>query len=397
MTAYVDMLCREIEATPRLNDDDRPLQTIFFGGGTPSLISLKCLSQALTLLDRRYGISTDAEISIEADPGTFTIDQLRSYRSLGITRASVGAQAFQDELLQTCGRAHDVCDIYKAIEAMHAADMPTWSLDLMSGLPGLTMDSWEYSLNAAMDASPHHISVYDLQLEEKTPFGKKYRPGVSPLPSDEETAAMYCAASHILRNQGGFEHYEVSNYAKLGHRCKHNMVYWEGGQYYAFGMGAASYMQGHRFSRPRQLKSYTEWVMSLEERKKESRGGQPIVPGSEGPIETEEDRLTDTIMLRLRLRDGLDLDQIAREFKNGRDIITAIMDCLKERIEMGHVATVLESSSSDDEKYSSNNGFGKRHGDKKRNIIRLSDPEGFLVSNDVISDIFVALDELKRE
>jgi oxygen-independent coproporphyrinogen-3 oxidase len=163
MTAYVDALCREVAATRRLNDAAAPLQTLFFGGGTPSLIPPALLERIISAVDRAFGLASDAEVSIEADPGTFTADQLRTYCTLGVTRVSVGVQAFDEELLRVCGRAHGLADAYRAIEAVHAAGMPSWSLDLMSGLPGLTEDGWQRSLAAAVDAAPPHISVYDLQ------------------------------------------------------------------------------------------------------------------------------------------------------------------------------------------------------------------------------------------
>lgn len=438
MTDYIDAICREIAATKRLNDSG-PLKTIFFGGGTPALTSPALLEQIFTHLDRSFGISTDAEISIETDPGAFTTSQLRSYQSLGVNRVSVGVQTFNDELLKVCGRAHDVSDVYRAIEAVYATDIKSWSLDLMSGLPGLTESTWEHSLYAALDAAPTHLSVYDLQIEEHTPFARQYRPGVAPLPTEETAAAMYGQASKILRN-AGFEHYEVSNYATTGHRCAHNMVYWEGLPYYAFGMGAASYLEGRRFSRPRKLNAYLKWLKEEMEEKVAEGGntgssnsstagshgsgssgkdkiekGMPIVPGLDTPRESVEDRLTDTIMLRLRLADGLDLRKISSEFADGDGIRNVILDSLVEHEQRGHVVFIREgeeareekgkenegdSVSSDDRRHQQQRDMDKRGKGKRSGEIikvKLTDPEGFVQSNDVISDVFVALDEIKKE
>lgn len=381
MTNYVDALCREIAATKRLNDSG-PLKTIFFGGGTPSLIPPQLLERLLKQLDRTYGISLDAEISIEADPGTFTPSQLRFYRDLGVTRVSVGVQSFNDELLQVCGRAHDVADVYRAIEAVYSANIPSWSLDLMSGLPGLTETGWLTSLEAAVDAAPSHVSVYDLQIEEHTPFAKQYRPGFAPLPSEESATAMYGMASRVLR-EAGYEHYEISNYARSGHRCAHNMTYWQGQPYYAFGMGAASYLTGRRFSRPRRIGGYMKWLEDLEGAVAgEENRGAPIVPGLEIPVESTEDRLTDTIMLRLRLSDGLDLRQLAVDFEDGGDVADVVVRSLAEHEQRGHV--VFEREERED----------NRPGEVVK--VLLTDPDGFVVSNDVISDVFVALDEVKN-
>ncbi len=417
MTDYIDAICREIAATKQLNDSG-PLKTVFFGGGTPALTSPALLEQILSRLDRSFGISTDAEISIETDPGAFTASQLRSYQSLGVNRVSVGVQTFDDELLKLCGRAHDVADVYRAIEAVYSTDIKSWSLDLMSGLPGLTEATWEASLQAALDAGPTHLSVYDLQIEEHTPFARQYRPGVAPLPTEETAAAMYGQASKLLRS-AGYEHYEVSNYAKPGHRCVHNMTYWEGLPYYAFGMGAASYLDGRRFSRPRKLNGYLKWLKEEMEDKmaagdvqdgKSVNIGMPIIPGLDIPRESVEDRLTDTIMLRLRLADGLDLRKISKDFVDGAEIGDVIVESLREHEQRGHVVFIREGEEegklvekNEGVTFTGSDQRQQQQGGRQDKIesgeiikIKLTDPEGFVQSNDVISDVFVALDEIKQ-
>lgn len=179
---------------------------------------------------------------MEADPGTFDAERLRQYASAGVTRLSIGVQSFQDELLTACGRSHDVADVRRALDAVAAAGCADWSLDLISGLPGLTPALWRQSLEAAADARPSHVSVYDLQVELGTPFAKRYSPGEAPLPSGDEAADMYREASAVLSG-AGYGHYEVSNHALPGRECRHNLVYWRAEPYYAFGLGAASYLQ----------------------------------------------------------------------------------------------------------------------------------------------------------
>ncbi|KAK9814526.1 hypothetical protein WJX72_007398 [[Myrmecia] bisecta] len=355
MQAYVDLLCHEIKATHEMHT--QPLQTIFFGGGTPSLIPPHMLQQILATLAQCFGIALNAEISMEADPGTFDAARLRDYMALGVKRFSVGVQAFQEDLLKACGRSHTLADVHEAIAAVHEAGVPAWSLDLMSGLPFLTPELWQQSLKEAIAAEPSHISVYDLQVEDKTPFGRWYKPGASPLPSDSTAANMYQAASQTLRH-AGFEHYEVSNYAKPGFRCQHNLVYWHGAPFLAFGLGAASYLRSRRFSRPRKMAAYTAWVDGFC-----AAGGG--VPGLELPAESAEDRLLDMVMLRLRLADGLDLRQVEDTF--GRATAADV-----RRVLQRHVSTGLVT-----------------HNDT--NVMRLSDPAGFLVSNDIISDVFAAV------
>ena len=376
---YVDALCREIEATAAAElvgcHDRRTqvgLQTIYFGGGTPSLLPLILLEKIILSLESCFGIETGAEISIEADPGTFDADRLRSYKNLGITRASVGVQAFDDSLLELCGRSHTLYDVYRAVEDVHNADFSTWSLDLISGLPELTMATWEKNLLSLVDTEAPHSSIYDLQVEEGTPFARMYKPGVSPLPTDEDSARMYAAASVILRS-AGYEHYEISSYAKPDHRCKHNLAYWDGKEYFAFGMGAASHRKRRRFSRPNRYHSYLRWVGSYEKASREARSqGIELHPSIEAVHEQkEEDILTDTIMLQMRKSDGLDLGKIETEYTNGTLLAQFILESVAQHIDEGYVEYDSETKS-----------------------LRLTDPKGFLLSNDIISDIFAAIDKI---
>eukprot|EP00887_Chlorella_sp_A99_P000273 scaffold13.g273.t1 len=404
MRGYVDLVLEELRATARLNEEG-PLQTVFFGGGTPSLLSLPLLEELLREIDRRFGIQPGAEISIEADPGTFDANRLRSYLGLGVTRVSVGVQAFQDQLLQLCGRAHDVADVYRAIEAIYAADVPTWSLDLMSGLPELTEDAWRASLERTLDAAPHHVSV-----EDHTPFARLYTPGQAPLPEEDAAARMYGTASTSLRG-AGYEHYEVSNYARPGHRCKHNMVYWEGGSYYGFGLGAASYLEGRRFSRPKRLGDYRTWVAQLGAGAAAARAAQ--VPGTDLPAESANDWLLDTVMLRLRLADGLDLDWLAGWHPQGQEAAAIVLSALERHIEAGLVQRDRTGSSAGPAGAgapteaarpagASPEGAGRPAAAGERGgggggvhalgRVRLADPDGFIVSNEIISDVFAALD-----
>lgn len=200
IAAYVDALVAEIAATPA--QDPAPLLSVYFGGGTPSLTPPALVERLLHALDHAYGLAPGAEISFEADPGTFDAARLRAYLSLGINRLSVGVQAFQDDLLQRCGRSHGVAEVHAAVEAVHAAGVPAWSLDLMSGLPGLERVAWAASLEAAIAAAPTHVSVYDLQVEPGTPFARTYRPGSEALPGDDAAAAMFCQASDRLHRAG---------------------------------------------------------------------------------------------------------------------------------------------------------------------------------------------------
>lgn len=340
---YVERLREEIERTPI---EGKPLRTIFFGGGTPSLVPDRSLAVILDCLAGKFGFSQNIEISIEIDPATFPLDRLRGYVNAGVNRLSLGAQAFQDHLLEICGRSHRVADIYQAVDFIHRVGVENFSLDLISGLPHQTREDWEISLEKAIDLRPKHLSCYDLVLESVTPFGKQYRPGEKPLPDDETTAEMYRMASHRLR-EAGYDHYEISNYARSGFQCRHNRVYWENRPYYGFGMGAASYTGGKRFTRPRTRKEYFDWA----------RDGCKIGVPETGEI----DRLLETLMLGLRLAEGVDLRAIEADF--GSEVKNSILEVLQPHFRRDLV--IFESDR-----------------------IRLTDPEGFLFSNRVLTDLF---------
>jgi putative oxygen-independent coproporphyrinogen III oxidase len=345
---YLDRLTAEIAT--QINYQ-QPLTTIFFGGGTPSLLTVAQLGQILDLLATKFGIASDAEISMEIDPGTFDPIQLQGYLQAGINRVSIGVQAFQDQLLELCGRSHAVSDIYQSVELIHHAGVSNWSLDLISGLPQQTIAQWVTSLESAIELNPTHISCYDLIVEAQTPFAKQYQPGDKPLPSDETTAQMYRTAQQILSG-AGYTHYEISNYAKPGSECRHNLTYWQNQSYYAFGMGAASNLEDYRFTRPRKTQEYYQWVAA---------GGNWRVD----PTPTA-DRFLETLMLGLRLARGVSLKSIESEF--GIDRVNSLLKCLQRDRDRGWVEIVV---SANDDRY-----------------VRLSDPEGLLFSNVVLTEIF---------
>jgi oxygen-independent coproporphyrinogen-3 oxidase len=361
---YVEVLCQEIQLAPV---PAQPLETVFLGGGTPSLLSVSQLNQILEVLHQRLGIAATAEISMEMDPGTFDLAQLQGYRAAGITRVSLGVQAFQAELLAVCGRSHTIHDIGVAVDLIHRVAIPSFSLDLISGLPHQTLSQWHDSLKQAIALQPNHVSCYDLTIESMTPFGRQYKPGQSPLPSDETTAQMYRLAQQILTT-AGYDHYEISNYAQPGYQCRHNRVYWENRPFYGFGMGATSYLQRERFARPRKTREYAAWVEKMHQ---QSRGSaqealpldalttSSLLPGS------SSDTLLDTLMLGLRLAEGLSRQNLEEKF--GQAIVEKICQCLSRYEAEGWVQI-------------------------SRDRLCLNDPEGFLFSNVMLTDLFEVLD-----
>ncbi|MBD6616977.1 coproporphyrinogen III oxidase [Komarekiella sp. 'clone 1'] len=346
ISQYVEVLCQEIAITPAFG---QPLKTIFFGGGTPSLLSIEQLQRILGALEERFGVAPAAEISMEIDPGTFDLAHIAGYRNLGVNRVSLGVQAFQEELLQVAGRSHSVDNVFAAVELIRQVEIPEFSLDLISGLPHQSLDQWQNSLEKAVALAPTHISIYDLTIEPGTAFGRYYQPGDNPLPTDETTVKMYQMAQQVLTS-AGYEHYEISNYAQPGHQCRHNRVYWENRPYYGFGMGAASYVEGKRFTRPRKTKEYYQWVQA---------GG--VIDCEVTP---PEEVLLETLMLGLRLAEGVSLAMLAEKF--GEDKVEEICKCLQPYFDQSWVEVV-----------------GGR--------LRLSDPQGFLFSNVVLAELFEKL------
>lgn len=362
---YVEVLCQEIQITP--TSSTCSLSTIFLGGGTPSLLSSQQVSRILDTLSQRFGIATNAEISMEIDPGTFGLSEIRAFCDAGVNRVSLGVQAFQDELLTLCGRSHQLNHIFTAVEFIRQVEVPDWSLDLISGLPTQTLEQWQESLTTAIRLAPTHISCYDLTIEPVTAFGRRYRPGMPPLPTDELTAQMYCLGQKLLTT-AGYEHYEISNYALPTHQCRHNRVYWENRPFYGFGMGAASYLQGQRFTRPRTRRAYYAWVQELIQ-----SGG--IWEGSEL---CEVDVLLETLMLGLRLAEGVSLSQLLEKF--GAKTLDAISTTLQPYYQQGWVEVVGED------------GIGRNwHHTQPLPMdgqLKLTDPEGFLFSNQILADLF---------
>jgi putative oxygen-independent coproporphyrinogen III oxidase len=376
ISQYVRILCQEIEATPALG---KPLETIFFGGGTPSLLSSSQLAQILEKLKQKFGISPKVEISMEIDPGTFTLAQLQGYLAVGVNRFSLGVQAFQSELLQACGRSHDVNDIWQAVELIRQANVTNFSFDLISGLPHQTLAQWQESLEKAVAIAPNHISIYDLTIEPGTVFGRYYQPGANPLPSDELTVEMYCLAQQMLTTSG-YEHYEISNYAQANFQCCHNRTYWENRPYYGFGMGAASYTNNQRFTRPRKTKEYYQWVEDFI-----AAGGVLDCPQT-----PPEEVLLDILMLGFRLREGISLSALSQF---GDEKIQQLWTCLQPYLHRGWV----EMAGAIAQPYYGK-GWNKVIGNMfhGENLVgdwrlRLTDPQGFLFSNVVLADLFEKL------
>jgi putative oxygen-independent coproporphyrinogen III oxidase len=372
---YVEILCQEITTTPNLG---QPLETVFFGGGTPSLLSVAQLEHILDGLNHHFGMTATAEISIEMDPGTFDLPHIRGYRTAGVNRVSLGVQAFQSELLAACGRTHTATDINIAVDLIHHVNLLNFSLDLISGLPHQTLEHWQTSLHTAIDLAPSHLSIYDLTIEPMTAFGRWYRPGEQPLPSEEMTAHLYRIAQQTL-TIAGYDHYEISNYAKPGYQCRHNRVYWENRSYYGFGMGAASYVQGQRFTRPRKRREYFQWVQDLVNAEGKI----------ECPITSATEMLLDTLMLGLRLAEGVNLSMLGDRF--GKQTLHQVLTCLYPYYQKRWVE-ILDYNTQPIPYPNGELNSIPDEGPIGNARIRLTDPEGFLFSNVMLTSLFEKLE-----
>jgi oxygen-independent coproporphyrinogen-3 oxidase len=239
--AYLRALNRQVE----LFGGDIPIHTIYFGGGTPSLVPPDEYARLFETIRHSFHVSDDAEISLEANPGTVTMDSLRAYRNAGFNRVSFGMQSVREEELKLLDRQHTRDDIFGAVENAQIAGFSNLNLDLIFGLPGQSLSVWQESLHAALDFKPEHLSLYSLIVEDGTPLAWQIEAGKMALPDDDIAAEQYEWACMYL-DEAGFEHYEISNWAlkQPGRdlRCRHNLQYWRLQPYYGFGCGAVGFL-----------------------------------------------------------------------------------------------------------------------------------------------------------
>jgi oxygen-independent coproporphyrinogen-3 oxidase len=360
MAEYVAWLIREIELEPAKGNG---LSSIFFGGGTPSLLSPDQIRQILATLEKRFGFESGIEISMEVDPGTFDLPRLESWRSAGVNRFSLGVQAFQDGLLEACGRSHRVADVWRSVELLRLAG--NWSLDLMSGLPGQTLAMWLESLELAIEAGSTHLSVYDLTIEPGTVFGKLNDRGSLNVPLEEEVVEMYRMTAERL-SAVGFGRYEVSSYARsVEFECRHNRVYWSGLPFYGFGMGATSFVDGIRLGRARTRAEYFDWVGEKEKKTVQDSRIEDSGIEEKNSEAREREIFLERVMMGLRLVKGVEIGPLVDRF--GTALVDEAMVALQPFVTSGLVMV--------DEGW-----------------VRLSEPEGLLLSNVVLVGLFEAID-----
>jgi len=300
VASYIEALIKEIELNREILAS-YVVETIFIGGGTPSSIDGKYITALLRALNTYAEISKDAEITIEANPGTLTQEKINHYLNSGINRVSMGLQSSDQTLLKTIGRHQNLDDFLTSYDALLKNGITNINMDIMFGLPGQTMASLEQTLQCIADVKPKHVSAYALKLEEGTPLYDAYQKGLITLPDEDEERAMYHRIQSFLAEIGCLQ-YELSNFAVPGFESKHNLVYWENKPYLGLGIAAHSKVDYVRFENPVTLDQYTQKLT------------QNILPKfNEEKIDSEED-LFETIMLGLRLNKGINIFKINTDY-----------------------------------------------------------------------------------
>lgn len=300
IAAYVNALCKEMRLVAETSVEVIPVHTIFLGGGTPSILSTQQLTQILNQIRKNYQVDETAEISLEANPGTVTLQKLQALRETGYNRISYGMQSANPEELRLLGRIHDMPDILNAVQWARQAGFENLNLDLIFALPDQRLENWQKTVNMAIQLNPEHLSLYALTIEEGTLFGKWAERGLISMPDDDLAAEMYEWADQALA-EAGYHQYEISNWARTSHTgtllsCRHNLQYWRNLLYLGFGAGAHGSAKNLRYSNCLTIGEYIEKITT---------GNGSIFPFSPAcDTFTEINRWTEieeTMMLGLRL------------------------------------------------------------------------------------------------
>jgi oxygen-independent coproporphyrinogen-3 oxidase len=296
-----------------------PLQTIFIGGGTPSILSANALAQLFADIHQHFQITSDAEITVECNPGTVDAEKLRVMRDNGVNRLSFGLQAMQDDTLKQLGRIHTVDEFLQSYRLAREGGFENINIDLIFALPDQRMEAWHHTLNEVISLEPAHISAYNLVMEETTPFYEWWQAGKLHLPSEDTEADMFQYTIETLTAHG-YKHYEICNFARPNRAARHNLVYWNNQPCIGLGVGASGYVNGIRYSNIRGIAPYID---ELSERNK---------PITDTECLTGDAEKSETLMLALRKREGISLDVYQNRF--GEDIAVAFRDILKKWLDL---------------------------------------------------------------
>lgn len=341
---YVQALIKEIESYQEFAGGYR-VSTVFVGGGTPSILEAEQTERILGKVSEIFELDKKPEITLEANPGTLTAKKLEGCKRAGVNRLSMGLQSADNQKLRTLGRLHTYEEFLESYEAARKAGFDNISIDLISSIPGQTTEDWKNELAKAVQTAPEHISVYQLILEEGTPFYEKYAEHTDLLPDEESSREMYLWTGEYLKQQG-YEQYEISNYAKPGKESRHNLKYWERGDYLGLGLGAASMVRNIRMNNTKDMKTYLE------------RCGQPKTMREDVNFLEEPRQMEEFMFLGLRKTGGVSRKEFKRIF--GRELDMVYEKAIYKGLE---------------------NGMLKEHKDR----IYLSQ-EGVLVSNAVLAE-----------
>jgi oxygen-independent coproporphyrinogen III oxidase len=291
---YKTALISEIETHPAASDE---VNSIYFGGGTPTVAPEDHIAEILEACRRKFHVTEDCEVSMEANPGSASADGIATYRKAGINRISVGAQSFVDPELSAVGRIHKSSMISDTVSLARGSGLNNISLDLMLGLPGQTAESWNLSLNEADSLSVPHVSVYMLDLDEQCPLGAQVANGSVALPCEDLISDLYLETIRFFSSRG-YLHYEISNFAKPGYECRHNLKYWNREAFRGFGVGSHSFDLRSRYANSSQI---SEYLGALQTGAESINWREPV---------TDEQALQETLFLGLRLTKGIDLNPL---------------------------------------------------------------------------------------
>ncbi len=301
---YVNFLNLNTEILKQGTSSPQPFDTIFFGGGTPSLLSVPQIERILNTIQKTFGIKENVEISLEANPGTVNLEKLQGYRQAGINRLSLGIQSLNDKNLQVLGRIHNVHHAHESIDAARSAGFDNLNLDLMFALPNQDLTGLKQEIRTLLSFAPEHISLYGLTFEEGTDFSAQLQSG--KLSSCEES--LYAEQYNLLHEKlaaAGYDHYEISNFASLDRRCHHNQIYWQRESCLAIGVGSHSFIGegwGERWHIPADLKLYKSSLLHGEN------------PAELLETYDHQDAMKEFVYLALRTRDGINLNKFKQLF-----------------------------------------------------------------------------------
>jgi len=340
MLRYVDALCQEIKLYAPIADEYN-VRSVFIGGGTPSILDEGLITNIMAFIRKTFKLEKDAEITIEANPGTLRHQKLTGYKSAGINRISIGLQSADDEMLNKLGRLHNYDQFVASFKAARRAGFDNINVDVMSGLPGLTIHSYVDTLSRVMEFGPEHISAYSLSIEPGTPFACDQEI-LDSLPTEMIDRRMYEVTKKLL-SANGYERYEFSNYSRPGYECKHNMVYWTGEEYIGFGLGASSYFQGKRFNNITNLVQYITTMEEISPKFVDCPNLELLY--NEGVRRIRENitpmyidsRMEEFMFLGLRMMCGISRTDFEERFK--KDIYEVYGPVLRKYIDQGYMAT----------------------------------------------------------